>query len=459
MKFPKDFIWGAAASSYQIEGAAFHQGGGRSVWDMLGQHEGKIAGGDTGDIACDHINRYREDVALMADVGLQAYRFSVSWPRVLPTGVGAINQQGLDFYSRLVDELLENNITPWATLFHWDFPYDLYCRGGWLNRNSADWFAEFTAIMVDRLSDRVAHWCTLNEPQVYIGLGHLGGAHAPGLHMGFAETLRAAHHTLLAHGKAVQVIRARAQKEPFISASHAGNYFMPDVEYDLDIEAARKLNFSITQKDFFNNSWFSDPMVLGQYPDDGMELFAAEMPSIEPGDMATICQPLDYFGTNIYWGRYVRGLDDGSAEIVDRTGLAQTDLGWPVTPEVLYWAPKFYNDRYHLPLVITENGLANADTEEDEFINDSARIEFHRRYLEEYGRAIEDGVPCLGYFLWSLLDNFEWAEGYSKRFGMIHVDYETQQRTLKDSAYWYNHVIASNEILAEKPRSLARASA
>ncbi|MEM7563019.1 MAG: GH1 family beta-glucosidase [Pseudomonadota bacterium] len=455
MKFPKDFIWGAAASSYQIEGAAYHQGGGRSVWDMMARHEGKIVNNESGDIACDHINRFREDVSLMSDVGLQAYRFSVSWPRVLPEGVGRVNEKGLDFYSQLVDELLEHNITPWATLFHWDFPYDLYCRGGWLNRDSADWFADYTAIIVDKLSDRVSHWCTLNEPQVYIGLGHLGGIHAPGLQMGISEALLAGHHTLLAHGKAVQVIRARSEHESIISASHAGNYFMPDVEQrELDVEAARKMNFSIQSKDFFNNTWFSDPMVLGEYPQDGVELFGADMPHIEPGDMRTICQQLDYFGTNIYWGRYVRGHEDGTAEIIEREDLDETDLGWPVTPEVMYWAPKFYTERYHLPLVITENGLANADTEEDEFINDAARINFHRQYISEFGRGIQDGVPNIGYFLWSLMDNFEWAEGYSKRFGMVHIDYDTQQRTLKDSAYWYSHVIASGEVTDGNPRSL-----
>lgn len=459
MKFPENFIWGAAASSYQIEGAAYRDGGGRSVWDMMGRHEGKIIGGDTGEVACDHFHRYREDIDLMADVGLQAYRFSVSWPRVLPNGVGKVSEKGLDFYSNLVDTLLEKNITPWLTLYHWDFPYELYCRGGWLNRDSADWFADYTAIIVDRLSDRVGHWCTLNEPQIYIGLGHQEGTHAPGLKMGFGEVLLAGHHTLLAHGKAVQTIRARAKMKPLIGASHAGNFFMPDTDLEQDIEAARARNFAIQEKSVFNNSWFSDPMTLGQYPEDGLELFGTDMPDIPAGDLDTICQPLDYFGTNVYWGSYVRANEETGFEIVERDGLARTDLDWPVTPEVLYWAPKFYTDRYQLPLVVTENGMANADSEHEGVVDDEARIEFHRQYLNEYGRAIEDGVPCIGYFLWSLMDNFEWAEGYSKRFGMIHVDYETQQRTLKDSAYWYSHVIDANEIPAERPRSLAKATA
>mgnify|MGYP001824088991 FL=1 len=459
MKFPKDFVWGAATSSYQVEGAPCAEGGGQSVWDMMGRHAGKIVGGDTGRVACDHFHRYREDVDLMSDIGLQAYRFSISWPRVLPAGVGNINQQGLDFYSKLVDALLEKNITPWLTLFHWDFPYQLYCRGGWLNRDSADWFADYTALIVDRLSDRVSHWSTLNEPQVYIGQGHQQGTHAPGLEMGFAEVLRAAHHSLLAHGKAVQAIRAGAKKDPFISASNTGNFFMPDTDLEADIEAARSRNFAILEKNVFNNTWFSDPMVLGQYPEDGVELFANDMPDISAGDLETICQPLDYFGTNIYWGSYVRANDETGFEIVEKEGLAYTDMGWPVTPEVMYWAPKFYNERYHLPLVVTENGMANSDYVHDGVVDDEARIEFHRRYLAEYGRAIEDGVPCIGYALWSLMDNFEWAEGYSKRFGIIHVDYETQQRTLKNSAYWYSHVIAANEIPSGRPRMLAKAIA
>ena len=459
MKFPQDFVWGAATSSYQIEGSAYRDGGGRSVWDMLGQHVGKIIGGDTGRVACDLLHRYREDVGLMSDIGLQAYRFSVSWPRVLPAGVGRINQQGLDFYSNLVDELLEHNITPWLTLFHWDFPYELYCRGGWLNRDSADWFADYTAIIVDRLSDRVSHWSTLNEPQGYIGQGHQQGTHAPGLQMGFAEVLRAAHHTLLSNGKSLQAFRARATNDTFISASNTGNIFIPDTALDQDIEAARARNFAILEKNVFNNTWFSDPMVLGQYPEDGVELFAADMPDIAAGDLETICQPLDYFGTNIYWGSYVRANDETGFEIVEREGVAHTDMGWPVTPEVMYWAPKFYNDRYQLPLVVTENGMANADSVHEGAVDDEARIEFHRQYLAEYGRAIEDGVPCIGYALWSLMDNFEWAEGYSKRFGIIHVDYESQQRTLKDSAYWYSHVIAANEIPSGRPRTLAKAIA
>jgi beta-glucosidase len=442
--FPSDFVWGAATSSYQIEGAANRDGGGTSVWDMLGRQPGRIRNGDTGEIACDHYRRYREDVGLMAEIGLQAYRFSISWPRVVPEGTGAVNARGLDFYSRLVDELLEHGITPWVTLFHWDYPYALYCRGGWLNRDSAGWFADYTALVVDRLSDRVAHWLTLNEPQCFIGMGHLDGTHAPGLQMGVAEVLLAAHHALLAHGQAVQVIRARATTPPRVSAVQACLASIPDTQQDGDVAAARDHMFAIRRQAFFNNTWFSDPMILGRYPLDGLKLFESEMPALQPDDLATIHQPLDFFGANIYSGRHVRATEDGEVEPVKGRELPVTAMGWPVTPEALYWGPRFLHERYRLPIVITENGMANDDRVEDGAVHDQPRIDFLRQYLAAYARAIDDGVPSLGYFLWSVMDNFEWAEGYDKRFGLIHVDYASQRRKLKDSAGWYRQVIASN---------------
>jgi len=444
MIFPEDFVWGGAASSYQIEGAAGRDGGGASVWDMLGRQPGKINNGDTGDIACDHYHRYREDVGLLAEMGLQAYRLSVSWPRVLPQGVGCVNANGLDFYSRLVDALLERGITPWVTLFHWDFPYALYCRGGWLNRDSADWFADYTALVVDKLSDRVSHWITLNEPQCFIDMGHLDGTHAPGLQMGVAEVLLAAHHALLAHGQAVQVIRARAKIPPRVSAAQAGTMSLPDTDQPADIAAARASMFSIREKRFFNNSWFSDPMILGRYPGDGIRLFEAEMPALQAGDLATIQQPLDFFAANIYSGNYIRATPDGDFEPAADRKLPETAMGWPITPEALYWGPRFFHERYQLPIVVTENGMATDDADKDSNINDPLRIAYVQQYLQQYARAIADGVPAQGYFLWSVMDNFEWAEGYAKRFGLVHVDYASQQRTLKASAHWYRQLIATN---------------
>ncbi len=455
MKFPDNFVLGAATSSYQIEGAAYHDGGGNSIWDMLGRQNGKIANGDTGEFACEHYHRYKNDVASMAEIGLQAYRFSVSWPRVLPDGTGKVNQKGLDFYSQLVDALLEQNIDPWITLFHWDYPYSLYFRGGWLNRDSADWFADYTALIVDKLSDRVSHWSTLNEPQCFIDLGHLDGTHAPGLNMEISDVLLTAHNALRAHGKSVQVIRENAKTRPVISASQACKVSIPASDQPQDIEAARQHMFSVREKRLFNNSWFSDAMIYGHYPEDGVSLFGEDMPEIYASDLETINQPLDYFGANIYSGTYVQAAEDGAIEVVQKEDVAVTAMGWPVTPEALYWGPKFLHERYQLPVVITESGMANHDTVHNGKVHDNDRIEFLNNYMSEYQRAIDDGVPALGYFLWSLMDNFEWAEGYAKRFGIIHVDYETQKRILKDSAYWYKNVIAEHKADCSKHVSSA----
>ena len=445
MKFNKDFIWGSATSSYQIEGAACHDGGGKSVWDMLCRHEGKIANGDTGEFSCDHYHRYKEDVSLMSQLGLQAYRFSISWPRVMPNGVGVINQKGLDFYSELVDTLLEHNIDPWVTLFHWDYPYDLYCKGGWLNRDSADWFADYTALVVDKLSDRVSQWSTINEPQCFIGLGHQDGIHAPGLQMAMPEVLLAGHNALRAHGKAVQVIRGNAKIPSFISAAHATKVSIPVSNEVADIEAARKHFFSVKEKSVFNNVWFSDPMILGRYPEQGLKLFEQDMPEILAGDFEDIHQKLDYFGANIYSGDHVQAKQGKNYQLAIKTDLPLTEMGWPITPEALYWGPKFYADRYQLPIVITENGMANLDKVENGKVFDRERIDYLYKYISEFSRASDDGIAVLGYFLWSMLDNFEWAEGYNKRFGIVRVDYETQQRTLKYSAHWYKKLIANHK--------------
>lgn len=446
MSFPEKFVWGAAAASYQVEGAAFEAGKGLSVWDTMCRLNGKIWSGNTGEVACDHYHRFEEDCRLMAEIGLKAYRFSVSWPRVLPEGAGRVNARGLAFYDRLVDSLLANKIEPWVTLFHWDYPYSLYCRGGWLNRDSADWFAEYARVLVDKLSDRVARWMTQNEPQCYIGSGHQGGQHAPGLQLGFPDVLLAAHHSLLAHGKAVQAIRAHAKTPPRIGAAPVGVVKIPHAETPADIEAARRAMFSITGKDCWNNTWFADPIVFGRYPEDGVRLFGGDMPEIKPGDMETIGQPLDFYGANIYNGQRIRAGRDGAAEAVPAAdGPALTTMEWQVTPEALCWGPRLLFERYKLPIVVTENGMANTDwIHVDGKAHDPQRIDFLTRYLREYHRAIAGGVKAEGYFLWSIMDNFEWAHGYKQRFGIVYVDYPTGRRTLKDSAHWYKEIIASN---------------
>ena len=446
MSFPKDFVWGAAAASYQVEGGAYEDGKGLSVWDMFCRQPGKIWEGNTGDVACDHYHRYQEDARLMGEIGLKAYRLSISWPRVIPAGVGAVNEKGLAFYDRLIDALLENGVQPWVTLFHWDYPYALYCRGGWLNRESSDWFAEYTRVIVDRLSDRVSNWMTLNEPQIFIGLGHHSGQHAPGLQLGFSDVLLAAHNALLAHGKAVQVLRAQAKTEPVIGVVPVGVTRIPATDSPADIEAARARMFSIWSKNCWNNTWFADPMVLGKYPEDGMKLFEGEMPEVPDGDMKTICQPLDFYGTNIYSGQVIRSTGDGGSRSVKSSdGPPLTTMEWQVIPEALYWGPRFLWERYKLPIVIAENGMGNCDwIHLDGKVHDPQRIDFLTRYLSELKRAIDDGVVAKGYFLWSITDNFEWAQGYKQRFGLVYVDYPTQKRILKDSAYWYKDVIAAN---------------
>lgn len=446
MSFPKGFIWGAAAASYQIEGAAYEDGKGPSVWDVFCRREGAVWGNQTGEIACDHYHRYREDVALMKEVGLQAYRLSISWPRVIPGGAGKVNPAGLDFYSRLVDELLAAGIQPWVTLFHWDYPHELYCRGGWLNRDSADWFADYTALIADTLSDRVMHWMTLNEPAIFMRAGHLEGCHAPGDRIGLAEALRAAHHMLLGHGKAVQVLRARARRPAQIGLAHAGPVTMPATTTEADVAAAREEMFAITQRGAFDNTWWLDPLFAGRYPEDGWRLFGPDVPTIKAGDLETIRQPLDFLGVNIYWGIPVRaGADGRPVAVPPPVGAPLTAMKWPITPETLLWGPRFYYERYGAAIIITENGLSAADgIALDGRVHDPGRIDFTRRYLLAYEQAGADGADIRGYFHWSIMDNFEWAQGYSERFGLIYVDYPTQRRILKDSAHWFRDVIASN---------------
>ncbi len=446
MDFPEAFVWGAAASSYQIEGAAYEDGKGPSVWDAFCRQPGKIWNNQSGDVACDHYHRYQEDVGLMKEVGLQAYRLSLSWPRIIPGGTGAVSPEGLAFYDRLVDRLVAAGIVPYVTLFHWDYPWELYPRGGWLDRDSSDWFAEYARVVVDRLSDRVRHWVTLNEPQCFIGLGHQFGFHAPGDALDLPRVLTAAHNTLLAHGKAVQAIRTYSRTEPRIGLAPVGLVNVPSTESDADIEAARQAMFSITDRSLWNNTWWTDPVFFGRYPEDALELFGGDVPAIGDKDMETISQSLDFFGTNIYFAQRTRAGEDGRPRVLPLPmGQAMTAFNFPVLPEALYWGTRFFWERYRIPIIITENGMANVDwVSLDGKVHDPQRIDFLRRYLLELRKACREGVDVRGYFQWSILDNFEWTEGYKQRFGLIYVDYPTQKRILKDSAYWYRDVIASH---------------
>jgi beta-glucosidase len=443
--FPQGFRWGAAAASYQIEGAANEDGKGQSVWDMFCRRPGAVWEGHTGDVACDHYHRFREDVALMKRLGLKAYRLSIAWPRLLPEGVGGVSDAGIGFYDRLIDELLGAGIEPWITLFHWDFPLSLYYRGGWLNRDSAEWFGDYAELVAKRFSDRVRHFMTLNEPQVFIGAGHMEGRHAPGDKFPFREVLLAGHHVLLAHGQAVRALRASARQPLSIGFAPVGLPNLPLTETREDILAARTATFSVTAQTAWTNTWWMDPVYLGSYPEDGLAFYGADAPEIRAGDMELIAQPLDFFGANLYQGSSVRAGDNGPEHVARAVGSPLTAFEWSVTPDVMYWGPKFFWERYRKPIVVTENGISCRDwIALDGKVHDPDRIDFTARHLLALRRAIGEGVPVDGYFHWSFIDNFEWAHGYKHRFGLIFCDYATQRRIPKDSAEWYAQVIASN---------------
>lgn len=448
MSFPKDFVWGAAAASYQIEGAAFEDGKGPSVWDTFSHKEGKVKNMDHGDVACDHYHRFKEDIALMKEMGLKAYRFSICWPRVLPEGTGKINKKGLQFYSDLVDELLMSGIEPYITLFHWDLPQALYDRGGWLNREISDWFYEYVKIIIECLSDRVTYWMTTNEPQCHILLGHYQGTHAPGDQVATRDAFRMMHHIHLAHGKAVQAIRKYAIKPAKIGYVPCPGAGIPASGSAGDLAAAKAYVLSGTSRGLWSNSWWLDPVLIGRYPEDGKEFYRGDFPEdmIKPGDMELIHQPIDFLGINQYFGSVIRyDKENGYAVLPIKAGYNQTAMKWPVLPEILYYMPKFLYERYQLPIIIAENGLSLPDwVSLDGRVHDPNRIDYMHRYLKELKKAATEGADILGYFAWSFMDNFEWSEGYNERFGLIHVDYETQKRTLKDSACWYRDVIVTN---------------
>jgi beta-glucosidase len=442
--FPEDFVWGAATAAYQIEGAADEDGKGPSVWDVFTKRPGAVFEGHTGDVACDHYHRHVQDVALMKALGVAAYRFSISWPRVLPEGVGAPNPKGLDFYSRLVDELLASGIAPVCTLFHWDYPQALYRRGGWLERDSADWFADYAVLMADRLGDRIKIWITQNEPQCFIGLGMRDGVHAPGDKLADPEYLLAAHNAMRAHGKAVQALRAHA-RDGQIGYAVAMQPTQPASDRPEDIEAAREAMFSVLARHQWSNAWWMDPVVFGKYPEDGLATYGADVPAWKASDLDEIKQPIDFLGLNVYKAEtFRRGADGKPEHLAVPPGYPRSAIDWPITPSCLYWAPRYCHDRYQLPISITENGLSTRDQVFlDGKVHDPQRIDYMHRGLLELSRAIRDGVPITSYYAWSLLDNFEWAEGYKQRFGLIYVDYQNQKRVPKDSFDWYREVIAS----------------
>jgi beta-glucosidase len=381
-------------------------------------------------------------------MGAKVYRASVSWPRVMPDGIGTVNDAGLAYYDRLVDALLERGVTPWLTLFHWDYPLALQQRGGWLSADSPKWFEDYARVVVARLSDRVTHWMTINEPQVFLSAGHLMGVHPPSLRLERPDMLRAIHHTLLAHGRAVRAIREVAKRPPTIGWATATRTYLPVSDAPADIEAARRRTFTVTGTGewTFNDALYADPIHKGAYPAEMHTIFGADMPRIAPGDMETIASPTDFLGINVYFGLPVRAGADGAAVDVPKPmGYPSTMIPWQVTPSVMHWAPRFLHERYRVPMYITENGCAGMDwVHADGKVHDAHRVDFLTRYLRELRGSIAAGADVRGYLHWSVMDNFEWSEGFRMRFGLIHVDYATLARTPKDSYHWYAKVIATN---------------
>ena len=448
MGFRDDFVWGAATSAYQIEGAVNEDGKGVTIWDEFCRQSGKILNGENAATACDHYHRYKEDIALMKEMGIPAYRFSIDWARVLPEGTGTVNEAGIRFYDNLVNALLEAGIEPYMTLYHWELPIALERRGGWMNPEIVEWFGDYAALIAERFSDRVTPFFTGKEPQGFVGVGYLTGGHAPGMKRSLSDTLLMAHNVLKAHGRAVQRLREKAKRPIEVGCVPTCGGVYPESEKPEDIEAARRSYFSIPEDGnwTWNVPWWSDPVLLGHYPKEGLERSQAYMPAVTDPDTKLISEPIDFYGQNIYNGWCVRAGKDGEPETVERyTGFPRTACGWPITPEVLRWAPRFLYERYKKPIYITENGISCRDVISlDGKVHDPQRIDFTARYLRELRKAADDGADIRGYFYWSLIDNFEWSEGYSQRFGLVYVDYRNQQRIPKDSAEWYRQVIQTN---------------
>ena len=440
LRFPARFLWGAATSAYQVEGSPLADGAGPSIWHSFSHTPGRTANGDTGDVACDHYHRFREDVLLMKELGLSAYRFSIAWARVLPQGTGAVNAAGLGFYDRLVDALLERGIAPCATLYHWDLPAALDERGGWLHRDVAHWFAEYASVMAKALGDRVALWATLNEPWVVAVAGYLTGVHAPG-HQSLAEAAVAAHNLLRAHGAGLQALRAEGARQAGLVVNLEPK--VPATESPADLAATGRA-------DAWMNRQFLDPVFLGRYPEELEHIYGADRPGFPPEDLALIRQPLDWLGINYYTRGVTRNAPAAQpvgAETVRVDGHQYTALDWEVHPPALTDVLVQVRDRYGpVPLYITENGAAFDDPPAviGDLLDDPLRVEYYREHLRAARRAIEQGVDLRGYFAWSLLDNFEWGHGYSKRFGICRVDFATQRRTLKSSGRFYARVIGTH---------------
>ena len=446
--FSKDFVWGAASAAYQTEGAFAEDGKGPSIWDTFTHRPDTIFAGDNGDVACDGYHRFEEDIALLASLGIKAYRFSVSWPRVDPLGDGNWNEAGLTYYDRLVDCCLWNGVEPYVTLYHWDLPQALEDSGGWRSRKTAEAFARYAGAMAERLNGRVRNYFTLNEVQCSVQLGYGNGTYAPGLRLPPNELFACHHHQLLAHGLAFRTIQA-ADPQARISLASTGKLCYPSTESPSDEESARRATFAVSDDDWmFTHTMVLDPVCLGRYPDCTGSVLPPLLHAVPPEDLEIIHTGLDYLALNIYNGTEVRADKAGKPVYVPKApGCRRTALKWPVTPEVMEFGPRFLWERYNLPVVISENGVSCNDfIYPDGQVHDPDRIDFLAQYLNALQRGTESGVPILGYFHWALTDNFEWKNGYGDRLGLVYVEYSTQRRIPKESADWYASVVRSGEI-------------
>ena len=443
--FPKDFIWGTATAAYQIEGAWDEDGKGESVWDRFSHQPYRILNGDTGDIACDHYHHLDEDIALMKNLGVKSYRFSISWPRILPNGIGKVEQRGLDFYHHLVDQLLEAGITPMATLNHWNYPQALEDQGGWPNRDSVAWFTEYAQVVFENFGDRVSYWATHNEPLVIALLGYAFGSFPPGI-ASFPQAFQATHHLLLSHGKAVQLYRQMGLAGQIGIVLNLTT-FKPKTDHPEDIAAARRM------EDMSNNLYL-DPVLKGVYPPNLMKWIGNSAPRIKDGDMQIINQPIDFLGINYYYGKIISFSPHNyfkavSEENID-PGWGMTKKGWGICPSQLRALLLHLKENYGNPaMFITENGTALGEpANETGFVDDQGRINYLRAHLQSAHQAIQEGANLKGYYVWSLMDNFEWAEGYEPRFGLVYVDFDDphRKRTPKASFHWYRDIITQNEL-------------
>lgn len=440
--FPKDFLWGAASSAYQIEGYSLADGGGASVWDVFSHTPGKILYEDTGDIACDAYHRYAEDIALLKELGAKAYRFSTSWARVDPNADGNWNEQGLAYYDKVVDLCLESGIEPYMTLYHWELPQAAEDRGGWQAEDTAQAFGRFAGMMAAHFKGRVRHYFTLNEPQCTTGLSYDTGVYAPGLKLDLPGIFLVHVNQLIAHGLSQRAIK-EADPDAIVGIASTGRLCYPAQETPENIQAARDATFAVSDTDWtFTHHWLLDPICLGCFPDCAGTRLEALVQSVTPEQMEIIHTVPDILGYNIYNGHAVRASEKGFEYVPKYPGFPRTALKWPVTPEVLDWGVRFLQERYGLPGYITENGLScNDRIYLDGKVHDLERIDFLARYLGALRHAIENGADIRGYFQWSLTDNFEWSCGYGERFGLIYIDFPSGQRIPKDSFRWYQNVI------------------